>query len=117
VTEIVFPHDPDHNDVTAAVDAAGAHDLVVVGTVTATAGQVALVEALFATGKPVVTVALRTPFDLSLYPAASTHVCTYSSHQPSMKALAAALFGETGFPGRLPVAIPNLYPTGHGLIR
>jgi beta-N-acetylhexosaminidase len=117
VTEIVFPHDPDHNDIAAAVEAAGAHDLVVVGTVTATAGQVTLVEALLATGKPVVTVALRTPFDLSLYPAASTHVCTYSSHQPSMNALAAALFGESGFPGRLPVAIPNLHPTGHGLIQ
>ncbi|HLF61946.1 MAG TPA: glycoside hydrolase family 3 N-terminal domain-containing protein [Acidimicrobiia bacterium] len=117
VTEIVFPHDPDHNDITSAVDAAGAHDLVVVGTVTATAGQSRLVQALVAIGKPVVTVALRTPFDLAHYASAMTHVCTYSSHQPSMDALGSALFGRSGFPGRLPAAIPDLYPTGHGLIR
>ncbi|MEX1126102.1 MAG: glycoside hydrolase family 3 N-terminal domain-containing protein [Acidimicrobiia bacterium] len=117
VTEIVYPHDPDHNDITSAVVAAGTHDLMVVGTVTATAGQTALVEALLATGKPMVTVALRTPFDLAHYPDARTHVCTYSSHQPSMSALASALFGRSDFPGRLPAAIPDLYPTGHGLIR
>jgi beta-N-acetylhexosaminidase len=117
VTEVVYPHDPDHNDITSAVEAAGDHDLVVVGTVTATARQVALVDTLLATGMPVVTVALRTPFDLAHYPAAKTHVCTYSAHHPSMNALASALFGRSGFPGRLPAAIPDLYPTGHGLIR
>ncbi len=115
-TELVYPHDPDQNDIAGAVEAAKTHDLVVVGTVTATAGQVALVEALLTTGKPLVTVALRTPFDLAHYPAAQTHVCAYSSHQPSMNALASALFGQSGFPGRLPAAIPDLYPTGHGLI-
>ena len=117
VTEIVYPHDPERKDIASAVEAAATHDVVVVGTVSATAGQIALVEALLATGKPVVTVALRTPFDLALYPSAKTHVCTYSSHQPSMSALASALFGQSGFPGRLPAAIPDLYPSGHGLIR
>jgi beta-N-acetylhexosaminidase len=117
ITEIVYPHHPEQDDITAAVDAALAHDLIVVGTVTATPGQAALVEALLATGKRVVTVALRTPFDLSFYPGARTHICTYSSHQPSMDALSAAIFGMAGFAGRLPAAIPDLYPTGHGLIR
>jgi beta-N-acetylhexosaminidase len=117
VTEVVYPHNPDRNDIASAVEAAAAHDLIVVGTVTVSAGQIALVDALLATGKPVVTVALRTPFDLAHYPAAKTHVCTYSSHQPSMNALSSALFGQSGFPGRLPAAIPDLYPTGHGLIR
>jgi beta-N-acetylhexosaminidase len=116
VTEVVYPHDPDHNDISSAVDTAADHDLIIVGTVTATAGQIKLVEALLATGKPVITVALRTPFDLAHYPSAKTHVCTYSSHQPSMNALGGALFGQSGFPGRLPAAIPDLYPTGHGLI-
>ncbi len=117
VTEIVYPHHPEQNDIAAAVDAANSHDLVVVGTVTATPGQAALVQALLATGKPVVTIALRTPFDLASYPGSQTHICTYSSHQPSMDAVASALFGRSGFPGRLPAAIPDLYPTGHGLIR
>ena len=56
----------------------------------------------------VVTVALRTPWDLAAYPRAGTHVATYSILRDSMDALAAALFGDAGspqaaFPGRLPV--------------
>ena len=68
---------------------------------------------IIATGVPTVTVALRTPFDLAGYPEATTHVCTYGRQRPSMDALAAALFGRIPFRGRLPVAIPGLYPTGH----
>jgi beta-N-acetylhexosaminidase len=117
VTEVIYPHEPTQNDIAAAVAAADSHDLVVVGTVTATTGQVALVEALRATATPMVTVALRTPFDLARYPGSTTHVCTYSSHRPSMDALSSSLFGQSGFQGRLPAAIPDLYPTGHGLIR
>jgi hypothetical protein len=32
-----------------------------------------------------------------------------------MEALAAALFGEAAFEGRLPVTMGGLYPRGHGL--
>jgi len=43
------------------------------------------------------------------------HACTYGRHWPSMEWLAAGLFGRIPFGGRLPAAIPGLYPTGHGL--
>jgi beta-N-acetylhexosaminidase len=115
VTGIVYPHHPEHNDIATAVEAALIHGVVVVGTVNAPPGQVRLVEALLATGKPVITVALRTPYDLAAYPAARTFVCTYSSHWPSLQALASALFGEIATTGRLPAAIPGLYPRGHGI--
>ena len=66
--------------------------------------QAALVEALLAAGPPVVTVALRTPFDLAAYPASRTHISTYGILAPSLEALADALFGEAGLrrpaPGR-----------------
>ena len=67
-------------------------------------------DALLAVGRPVVTVALRTPWDLAAYPEAGTHLCTYSILPESMVALAAALFGRTEpgavpFPGRLPVRL------------
>jgi beta-N-acetylhexosaminidase len=66
----------------------------------------------------VVTVSLRTPWDLAAYPRAGTHVCTYSILPESMAALAAALVGasERGpFPGRLPVAIDGIAARGDGL--
>jgi beta-N-acetylhexosaminidase len=115
VSGIVYPHHPEQNDIAAAVDATQQHDLVVVATVNATPGQARLVEALLATGKPVVTVALRTPYDLAAYPGSQTHLCTYGSHWPSLRALASALFGEIPLRGCLPVAIPDLYPSGHGV--
>jgi beta-N-acetylhexosaminidase len=92
-------------------------DLVVVGTFAAhlQPAQADLAATVLAAGRPAVTVALRTPWDLLGYPSARTHVCSYGILPPSMEALAAALLGEAPFAGRLPVAIPGLYPRGHGL--
>ena len=83
---------------------------VVVGTIVASAdpAQVRLVEALLATGRPVVTVALRTPWDLAAYPAAGTHVAAWGILPPTLEALAAALFGAIPFRGRLPVRVPSV---------
>lgn len=116
VAELVYPHHPERSDISAAVSAAEGHDLVVVGTVSATAGQIELVKGLLATGTPVVTVSLRTPYDLAHYPEAGTHLCTYSGHEPSMTALASAMFGDQPFLGHLPASIPGLYPRGHGIV-
>ena len=63
------------------------------------------------------TVALRTPYDLVDYPAASTHLCTYAIVPAAVEALAAALFGASDIGGRLPVPIGGLYPRGHGIDR
>jgi beta-N-acetylhexosaminidase len=113
LTEMVYPHNPESGDASGAVRAAGEHDLVVVGTVTATPGQVQMVKALLATSTPVITVALRTPYDLSRYPESETHLCTYSGHEPSMAALAECLFLKPHGGGSLPASIPGLYPVGH----
>jgi beta-N-acetylhexosaminidase len=115
VTEIVYPNDPEPTDIAAVVDQAKDHDVIVFGTVTATPGQVDLALTLLGLGKRLITVALRTPFDLAAYPGSGTHACTYGAHRPSLDALATALFGDVPFRGHLPVAIPGLYPRGHGI--
>ncbi len=117
VSEVVVPIEPESTDIDAVLAAAGEHDAVVLGTIAADVhpGQAALARRLVAAVPRVITVALRTPFDLAAYPEATTHVCTYSLLEPSMTALAGALFGSGSFPGRLPAPIPGLYPTGHGL--
>jgi beta-N-acetylhexosaminidase len=115
VAGIVFPHDPASDDVSAIVDRARSHDLVIVATVNAPPGQIELVETLMRSDVPLITVALREPQDLTSYPQVSTHVCTYGSHTPSLRALARGLFEGRPFAGRLPVSIPQLYPSGHGL--
>ncbi|HZI37476.1 MAG TPA: glycoside hydrolase family 3 N-terminal domain-containing protein [Acidimicrobiia bacterium] len=117
VEEIVTGHPPSSQDIAAVAQAAREVDTVVVGTLSAGPEQGALVEVLLETGKPVVSVALRTPFDLAAYPRATTHLCTYSILPPSMDALADVLFGVEPTRGRLPAAIPDAYPRGHGVIR
>lgn len=115
VTEIVYSYDPQPTDIAAIVEQAKCHDLIVLGTVTATPGQVDLAQTLLGLAKPLITLALRTPFDLAAYPGSATHVCTYGAHRPSLDALTAALFGDIPFRGHLPVAIPGLYTRGHGI--
>jgi beta-N-acetylhexosaminidase len=74
-----------------------------------------LAAVLLATGRPVVTAALRTPWDLLAYPDARTHLCTYSVLPDSLEALASALVGRLDPSGKLPVPLGDLYPVGHGL--
>jgi beta-N-acetylhexosaminidase len=117
VEEILLPAAPGEADIAGLGDRLAAFDLVLVGTFAAhlQPAQAALAETVLASGKPTVTVALRTPWDLRAYPSARTHVCSYGIQPPSMEALAAALLGESPFVGRLPVDIAGLYPRGHGM--
>ena len=107
VTSHVIGQDPGEAEIAAARAAASTADVLVIGTISASLqpGQVALVESLLALGRPTVTVALRTPWDADAYPAAGTHACTYSVLEPSLVALADALFGRAPFPGHLPVRL------------
>ncbi len=118
VEEILLPAAPGEADVAGLGERLGAFDLVVVGTFSAHLQpvQAALAAAVLASGKPTVTVALRTPWDLLAYPSARTHICSYGILPPSMEALAAGLLGEASFAGRLPVEIAGLHPRGHGLM-
>lgn len=116
VEEIVTAHPPTDGEIAALRSHVARHDLVVVGTLDAFRDpkQAALVAAL-ADGPPLVTAALRGPYDLAVTPQVRTHACTYGVMPLSLQALAAALWGAAPFPGRLPASIPGLYPVGHGM--
>jgi len=108
VREFVTSHPPTPAEIAAVVEASAQATLTVVGTISASAdpSQAALVDALLLAGPSLVTVALRTPWDLTAYPGAGTHVVAYGILEPTLAALAATLFGELPFRGRLPVALP-----------
>lgn len=110
VAEFIVPLNPGDRDISAMSQKIGDADLVVFGTINAAVhpGQVALAKAFLDSETPVVMVALRLPYDLQAYPRAATYICVYSILEPSMKALAAALWGEIPFTGKSPVSIPNL---------
>ncbi|HEX6288944.1 MAG TPA: glycoside hydrolase family 3 protein [Herpetosiphonaceae bacterium] len=115
--EFVVPADPASADIDGLCQRIAGYDLLVVGTINAAAqpGQALLVNALLGCGIPTIAVALRMPYDLAVYPAAQTYLCTYSILPPAVEALVKALWGRLPLAGRLPVSIPGLYPLGHGL--
>ncbi|MFJ7065510.1 glycoside hydrolase family 3 protein [Streptomyces sp. NPDC101115] len=107
-----------------AVAAAAGQDLVVVGTynVSATSPQRTLVARLVATGVPVVTIAIRNPYDVARISGQRATLASYSWTDVELRAAVRVLAGRVEPSGRLPVPIQSaddpakvLYPVGHGL--
>ena len=90
--------------------------MLIIGTLNAYASpnQAEFVRQVLKLGIPSVVVALAPALRPDRFPEAKTYVCTYSILEPSMRALAKALFSEVKFEGRLPVSIPGMYALGHG---
>lgn len=121
---------PTDAKVAAAVAAAADKDAVVVTTMKAwdtsvtdaRGGQQKLVKQLLATGKTVVVVAVRDPYDIAYFASAPTYLATYSYSPVAIEAVARVITGEVTPTASLPVDIPVagdpatvLYPFGHGL--
>ncbi|RPE43720.1 beta-N-acetylhexosaminidase [Streptomyces sp. Ag109_O5-1] len=116
--------EPSAEAVDKAVAAARGVDAVVVGTynVTAGSGQQRLVEQLLATGRPVVAVAVRNPYDVAQLPAVKAFLASYSWTDVELRAAARVIAGRVAPRGKLPVPVQRadvpaqvLYPIGHGL--
>ncbi|WP_328888940.1 glycoside hydrolase family 3 protein [Streptomyces sp. NBC_00316] len=115
---------PTQAKIAEAVAAAQGKDAVVVGTynVSATNSQRTLVGALVATGVPVITVAIRNPYDIAQLPAHAASLATYSWTDVELRAAARVIAGHAEPGGRLPVPVQRaddatqvLYPIGYGL--
>jgi beta-N-acetylhexosaminidase len=103
-----------------AVAAAANADVTVVttSTVYSDPSQVSLVDALLATGKPVIVAAVNGPYDIASFPSAPSYVLSYDYQPVSLTALADVLAGRERATGRLPVTIRSadgstvLFPYG-----
>ena len=117
VDELVVPHSPSERDVAGVLEKIPQYDLIIAGTINAfnNPQQISLVREILKIKVPTIVVAMRLPYDLASFEEAPTFICTYSILQPSMQALAKAMFGQIQFHGHLPVSIPGLYPVGYGL--
>ncbi|MFE7861188.1 glycoside hydrolase family 3 protein [Streptomyces sp. NPDC057403] len=115
---------PSAATIAKAVAAAGDADAVVVGTynLTAASSQKTLAEQLVATGKPVVAVAIRNPYDVAQLPSVPAVLAAYSWTDVELRAAARVIAGKAAPRGRLPVPVQRaddpaqlLYPIGYGL--
>lgn len=103
-SDLVVPLRPTPAEVAALAAAASTADMAIAGTWDAVShpGQASLVEAL-ARRVPTLAVALRSPYDVALYPVAAAAACTYGIQPPQVEALADAIVGRIPFAGSLPV--------------
>ncbi|WP_413757344.1 glycoside hydrolase family 3 protein [Streptomyces sp. MMBL 11-3] len=115
---------PSAATIAKAVAAAQDVDAVLVGTynVTAASAQRTLVEQLLATGRPVVALAVRNPYDVAHLPGVKAYLAAYSWTDVELRAAVRVLAGRAAPRGRLPVPVQRaddptrvLYPVGHGL--
>lgn len=100
---------------------------IIVGTYTSSVGgrapsasQMVMTNQLIETGKPVVAVGIRNPYDVMSYPTVGAYLVQYSFNPASFAASVNTIFGENNPTGKLPVTIYNqdgsvLYGFGHGL--
>ncbi|MFF2776980.1 glycoside hydrolase family 3 protein [Streptomyces sp. NPDC058052] len=107
-----------------AVAAAAGQDVVVVGTynIGATSPQRTLVDRLVATGVPVVTIAIRNPYDVARISGQKATLAAYAWTDVELRAAVRVLAGRAEPRGRLPVPVRSaedpavtLYPLGFGL--
>ncbi|MFI8253175.1 glycoside hydrolase family 3 protein [Streptomyces filamentosus] len=107
-----------------AVAAAAGQDVIVVGTynVSAAGPQRTLVARLAATGVPVVTVAIRNPYDVARTTGQRAALAAYSWTDVELRAAVRVLAGRAKPRGRLPVPVRSaedpavtLFPVGFGL--
>ncbi|MFD6134741.1 glycoside hydrolase family 3 protein [Isoptericola sp. NPDC060257] len=105
-----------------AVAAAAGVDAVVFTSYNASgnAAQQAMVDALAATGTPVVVVAARNPYDVNVFPTADAVLNSYGYGVVNYAAVVRAIAGDINTLGKLPVAVPTadgdevLLPLGFG---
>ncbi|WP_030156902.1 glycoside hydrolase family 3 protein [Glycomyces sp. NRRL B-16210] len=110
------------DEAVAAVEGAG---LIVVSTngVAGNPTQIELVEALAATGVPVVAVGVANPYDIAHFPdVVNAYLATYSYAAGGLESAVRTIVGAVHPQGRLPVDIPGteesgaiLFEFGHGL--
>jgi beta-N-acetylhexosaminidase len=106
VTQRLWTGSPTPEVIAQAVAAARANDVTVVTTSNAWGDttQQNLVNALLATGKPVVVASVGGPYDIAYFPSAPTYLAAYGYQPVSTTALAGVLLGANPT-GRLPVTV------------
>jgi len=68
--------------------------------------QAEIVRYLVSSGRRVIGMAVRNPYDLSVFPQLRTYLVTYEYTRPALVAAARVLFGERQARGHLPVSMP-----------
>ncbi|MEW5982733.1 MAG: glycoside hydrolase family 3 N-terminal domain-containing protein [Acidobacteriota bacterium] len=79
--------------------------------------QVSLLESVAGQQKPFVAVLFGNPYVATFVPKLPAMLLTYEFSDATERAAVRAIAGEIPIGGRLPIALPGMFPIGHGLVR
>jgi beta-N-acetylhexosaminidase len=118
VTTLNYSLDPSPQERASLLAAAQSAHTVIIGSYDAQlySGQQALINELVASGKQLVVVGLRLPYELQHFSQAPVYLAAFDNRPASHRAIAEAIFGEHAPQGHLPVPIADLAPLGFGLL-
>ncbi len=112
-------------DFEAVLERAASYDVIVVPAyvyVRSWSGRINLAQknldfmnALAAAGPPVALISFGNPYIVMGLEQPDAYVAAYGASNASQRAAAEALFGRSGFQGRLPITIPDTYSYGDGI--
>ena len=85
------------------------------GTADMSPSHARLLEAIAASGRPLIVLSFGSPYLLRQFPEVPVYLAAYGGAESSQRAAFAALFGEYAVRGKLPVTLPGLYAYGHGI--
>lgn len=116
-TSLATATSPTAAEISEAVSQSANADKIIITTYTANTNpaQQDLAQALLDTEKPVIAAAMRTPYDLMVFPEVDAYLNAYSYLDVSVNSMATALAGEMNPFGKLPVTIPEFFELGHGI--
>jgi len=78
------------------------------GDIDVPADQIPLIDQIYKSGKPVVTLSLGSPYLIERFPQADTWLSAFGISDVAQISMARALFGEIPIRGHLPVTIPGV---------
>lgn len=109
VKEVRITVSPTNDEIREVEALAESADTVIFGTVNAhiNTRQADLVNRLSSTGKPVIAVAMRNPYDLTAFSDVSAYLATYEYTFPALSIAADIIFGKRKARGKLPVRVPR----------
>ncbi len=86
------------------------------GDIEVPAEQIPLIDQIYKSGKPVVTLGFGSPYLIERFPLADTWICAFGISDVAQISLARAIFGEIPIRGHLPVTIPGVdMKAGYGI--
>jgi beta-N-acetylhexosaminidase len=105
----VFPisTEPSVGEMNEIINHVTQFDTILVGTLSAqkSTGQTTLLKRLMETGKSVIVLAMRNPYDLTIAPDIPTFVTTYEFTANALRMAVKAIYGEEAVTGELPITV------------